>query len=367
MSRFFKGFLFFSVGLLFVGAVAGGFLFILSGGDVLSFARTALLRVALSARQTDLDTPAGTNAEPQAFTIQPGDSPAAVARRLRDASLILDAELFVDYLQVSGLDRQLEAGTYFPRQTQTIPQIAALLIDSAGSSIPFRILEGLRLEEIAALIDGNPLFTFSGQDFLNVVSAGNLFDPVFMETVGLPAGASLEGLLFPDAYVLPPTITAVQLRDTILANFLQKTGSQLRVDAAAQGYSLYQMVILASIIEREAVWDDEKPLISSVYRNRLSIAMKLDADPTVQYPLGNSRGSWWARITPADYQAVISPYNTYLNNGLPPGPIASVGLPALRAAVYPAQSDYYYFRARCDGSNYHVFATTFDEHLANGC
>jgi UPF0755 protein len=115
------------------------------------------------------------------------------------------------------------------------------------------------------------------------------------------------------------------------------------------------------------VWDDEHTLITSVYRNRLDIGMKLDADPTVQYALQGARGRWWPNISPSDYTGVESPYNTYLNFELPPGPIANPSLSAIRAAIYPAESSYIYFRARCDGSNYHRFATTYDEHLANGC
>jgi UPF0755 protein len=111
---------------------------------------------------------------------------------------------------------------------------------------------------------------------------------------------------------------------------------------------------------------DEGAKIAGVYAHRLRIGMKLDADPTVQYPLGEP-GDWWTQITQADYTNTISPYNTYLNFGLPPGPIANPGISAIRAAANPEISDYIYFRAECDGSGYHRFALTFAEHLANGC
>ena len=107
-------------------------------------------------------------------------------------------------------------------------------------------------------------------------------------------------------------------------------------------------------------------MISSVYRNRLRDGMRLEADPTVQYPIGRP-GDWWPQITQANYRDVISPYNLYLNFGLPPGPIANPGISAIEAAVNPEVSPYYYFRARCDGSGYHEFAITFDQHLANAC
>ena len=141
----------------------------------------------------------------------------------------------------------------------------------------------------------------------------------------------------------------------------------MRLDAGADGYTMYDIVTLASIIERESVWADENVLIASVYRNRLDIAMRLQADPTVQYGLDDSRGRYWTNITVEDYQGVNSLYNTYIYDGLPPGPIANPSLSAIRAAVYPASTNYIFFRAKCDGSNRHNFAVTFDEHLANGC
>lgn len=100
--------------------------------------------------------------------------------------------------------------------------------------------------------------------------------------------------------------------------------------------------------------------------NRLRTGMRLDADPTVQYPLAVP-GNWWPRITRADYQGVISPYNTYRNTGLPPGPIANPGMAAILGAVNPAVSDYLFFQAECNGSGYHVFARTYEDHLQNLC
>jgi len=112
---------------------------------------------------------------------------------------------------------------------------------------------------------------------------------------------------------------------------------------------------------------DERPSIASVYLNRLAIGQKLDADPTTQYAIGNTRdGSWWPRITQADYQ-LNAPYNTYVYTGLPPGPIANPSLSSLRAVVYPATTPYYYFRAACDGSGRHVFSVTYEEHLSKAC
>lgn len=358
------------VGILLLGFVAlviGGVAFILWGDEIIDFAQTALIRYSLSSRQDDLLTPAGFDDSPVRFVIEPGDTPKIIADRLVSWALILDGQLFVDYLRANELDRQIEAGTYFLYQTQTIPQIALALTDSSNSQFPFRILEGWRLEEIAAAIDDNPYFGFSGADFLAIVGANGLVEPDFMAYAGLPPGASLEGFLFPDTYQLPAEITPLMLRDILTQTFREQVGTQLVTDAAADGFSLYEIVTIASIVQREAVHADEHPLIASVYHNRLANGMKLDADPTVQYAIGFRGGRWWPGISAAEYTSVVSPYNTYLNYGLPPGPISSPGLSAIRAAAYPAESSYFYFRADCSPDGYHTFATTYEEHLGNGC
>jgi UPF0755 protein len=143
----------------------------------------------------------------------------------------------------------------------------------------------------------------------------------------------------------------------------------LQTGFAQQGLTLHQAVTLASIVEREAVVDDEMPLIASVFINRLTFGMQLEADPTVQYALGYDQagGSWWRTPLSAADLSVASDYNTYANFGLPPGPIAAPSLEALRAVAFPASSSFYFFQAGCDGSGRHVFAETYEEHLANNC
>jgi UPF0755 protein len=133
--------------------------------------------------------------------------------------------------------------------------------------------------------------------------------------------------------------------------------------------NLYKGVILASIVSREAIVEDEMPLIASVFYNRLNGGEKLETDPTVQYALGynEAQGTWWTNPLSAADLLFDSPYNTYLYPGLPPGPISNPGLAALRAVAFPAQTPYKYFRAACDGSGRHLFAETFEEHLGNAC
>ncbi len=338
-----------------------------AGGQLQDKLQSFILGAQLSGRASELDAPFGTDAKPMRFHIPAGAGAGAIAAALGEARLIRDTSLFVDFARLEGYDRRFEAGVYFLNQTQSIRQIARILTDSSKSFIPFRSVEGARIEELAQLVDLNGLFGFTSAEFLLLVDEGAFIAADLAAWANIPPGASLEGFMFPDTYQLPPDITAEGLRDVLLRTFRDRVGDSLRDEATAQGLTLYEAVTLASIIERESVWRDEQPMIASVYRNRLLIGMKLEADPTVQYGIQGTRESWWPQITRADYREVQSPYNTYLIGGLPPGPIASPGLSAIQAAIYPAESGYYFFRAACDNSHYHNFAVTFEEHVANAC
>ena len=349
------------------GAITLLFVLVLTGGNPIDAAQTLLFRLQLQSRRAELDTPVSGDETPVRFIVSYGDTPRAVATNLEANGLISDADLFVTYVRAEGLDTQIEAGTYFLTQAQPLTDIALAVTDSSSSQITFGFPEGWRLEEIASAIDQNPLFGFSGAEFLRVVGPGAIANPTFAAATGLSQGASLEGFLFPETYALPASITPEGLRDILTDEFMLRVGTSLAPQAQAQNLTLYEIVTLASIIQREAVHLDEMPRISSVYRNRLDQGMRLEADPTVQYGIGFREGRWWPQITQQDYSTAASSYNTYLSGGLPPGPIASPGIAAIQAALSPEVSPYLYFRAACDGSGYHVFARTFEEHVANGC
>lgn len=360
-----------ALGLLLMAVIAVivsivGILFI-SGENPADFARAVQARFALNGREADLEPVNAADTSPIRFEVVSGTGSTQIGQSLASAGLVRDTDLFVSYVRAEGIDGQLEAGTYFLSRAQSLPQIASALTDSRSSVVMFRVLEGWRAEEIAAAIDQNPRLTFSGADFLAAVSAGQGANPSFVSAVGLTPGDTLEGFLMPGSYELPPTITATGLVGTLTDAFIQQVGAQVINDAVAQGLTMRQAVTLASIVQREAVQPDEMDKIASVYRNRLDIGMKLDADPTVQYALNDTRGGWWPQITRADYTGVVSPFNTYLNDGLPPSPIANPGLRAITAAIYPETTGFYYFRADCRDDGYHDFAFTYEEHLANGC
>jgi len=312
-----------------------------------------------------LTTPVNPYGPPQPFTVEMGESVSSIASRLQQAGLLLEAEPFRNYLQYSGLDTSLKAGEYRLSAAMTPLELAQALQDATPATVRFNVLAGWRLEEIARLLPTSGL-EISPEAFL---SATQMRPDGFSFSAELPEGATLEGFLFPGEYELARDLQAPAMIGVMLGRFDAEVTDEMRQAFSAQGLNLFEAVTLASIVEREAVFDAEMPRIASVYLNRRAIGMKLDADPTVQYALGFNavQQTWWTNPLSLEDLQVDSPYNTYRYGGLPPGPICNPGLPALRAIAFPEDSPYYYFRAACDRSGWHVFAITFEEHLANGC
>jgi UPF0755 protein len=303
------------------------------------------------------------------FSVQPGESAGVVAGRLADLGVVSDAELLRLYMRYHALDSQIEAGDFSLHAGMTIPEIAQALGDASAREASVTIPEGWRLEQVADYLENRTDLPFGRAEFLALTLQAGRVPGNYTFLGDLPPGASFEGFLFPDTYRLSKQATAEELVSKMLVNFELKITPDLRAAIAQRGLTLYQAVSLASIVEREAVVADEQPAIAGVFLNRQAIGMKLDADPTVQYALGYSaeQGNWWKRdLTLADL-AFDSPYNTYLYAGLPPGPIASPGLDAIRAVINAEAHDYLYFRAACDGSGRHVFAYTLEEQVANAC
>jgi UPF0755 protein len=312
----------------------------------------------------DLDSPVSQPNELIELEVNQGDSAAGVVSQLEDSGLVKDGTLLRNYLHYRGLDVSIEAGGYVLTGDMTVRDIAEALQSAELRDRSFTVVEGWRREQIAQALAGADL-GITEEGFMQASSSLPAeYSPFF----DLPPSASLEGFLFPDTYSINIDMTADELVISMLENFNKRISTDLRTALLDQGLSLYQGVILASIVEREAVVPDERELIASVFINRLILDMKLEADPTVQYALGQQpEGSWWkAPLSLSDLE-VNSPYNTYLYQGLPAGPICNPGLDSLQAVAYPASTSYLYFRAQCDGSGRHFFALTFEEHQMNAC
>lgn len=357
--------------LLFVFVCLAGILFYIPSramhvygppGNTLSLSQRLQYSVLLLWYDQLLTRPRDLSGSEQTFTINQGESVNSVASHLEEIGLIRSAEAFRAYLIYSGLDTSIQAGDYKLSAAMSTIDIARKLQDATPEDVNFVILPGWRMEEIAASLPTSGL-SISPDDFLTAART------VYPEYDFLAGADSTEGFLYPDSYDVPRDVTADVLVNGFLRNFSLHLTPELQQGFEKQGLTIYQAVTLASLVERESMQDEEKPLIASVYMNRLRQGMKLDADPTVQYALGYSilQNSWWTSpLSLVDLQ-VNSPFNTYLNVGLPPTPIANPGLDALQAVASPAETSYLYFRAKCDGSGYHEFSETFDEHLAKGC
>ncbi len=322
--------------------------------------KDVLIGLYLQYRQGDLDQPASYDDIPVTFVVEPGESAATIAARLEELGLVTDGELFRMFIRYHEIDANLEAGEYVLRPNMTMAEIAETLQHARIEEVTVTIPEGWRAEQVAQMLAKENIV--DGDEFLALVRGGKFDYSVLRDR---PEESSLEGFLFPETYRIPAQAEAEDLIERMLSTLEERFTPELRQLAAERGMTIYEVITLASIVEREAVVTEERPLIAGVFLNRLEQGMPLQADPTIQYAKGYhaTTGQWWAPVVPEDWQGVDSPYNTYLYPGLPPGPICSPGLSAIQAVLAPADTEYLFFLAKGDGS--HVFAVTYEEHLQN--
>jgi UPF0755 protein len=327
----------------------------------------ALYSARLLIQINDLLPPMDPNAKDAIqFRVQDGESVNLIALHLENAGLIKDASAFRYYLIYSGSDTNLLSGDFSITPALNAVEIARLLQDANAKDIMFRILAGWRLEEIAAGLAVSGLLINPDEFLAAAVAPAPGMVPASLAMMKLD---SLEGYLLPGTYRFKRSMRMEDVIATALQAFDTQVTDELRQAFARQNLNLHEAVTLASIVQRESMVEDEQPTIASVFYNRLSKGMRLESDPTVQYALGynNVQKTWWTNPLSLNDLKQNSPYNTYVNVGLPPGPIDAPGLAALRAVAFPANTPYLFFRAKCDGSGRHNFSTTFDEHLKNEC
>jgi len=330
----------------------------------LTFSQRLYLSALILIQSNDLLQPANPSGADINLTINQGESVPSIIGKLWETGLINKPGVFRSYLQYTGLDTSLKAGEYLLNPAMSAVEIAKAIQLSISPNITLTILPGWRLEEIANSLYSSG-FEITSEEFLQATHSrpdGYSFSSCQGEN-------SLEGYLFPGSYTLPRGTTINELLPQVLMSFKAQVTNEMQNGFNTQGLDLCQATTLASIIQREAMVDEEMPIIASVFYNRLNSGSRLASDPTVQYALGfnQNQGTWWTNPLSLQDLQVDSPYNTYIYNGLPPGPISNPDLAALQAVVFPAQTPYYYFRSACDGSGRHLFAETYDEHVANAC
>ena len=319
---------------------------------------------------TDIFQPVNTDqGKSVIIVVQNGDTAHTIADELQAKGLIRNALAFRIWARIKGLDIHLQAGAYNLKTDLTIDAIISQLLaqpDYFVVSIP----EGLRIEQIAQRLGAAGIPKFNTQEFLKYTKNPAQFPDAAKYPIlkSIPSGSGMEGLLFPDTYLIPVNATTGDVVNMMLTEFSDKVQqNHLDVLAKQNRLSLYQMVILASIVEREVRFNQDRPLVASVFWNRIykpnnETIGRLQDDPTVEYARDSQPGTtiYWKPLRDVGGNiAPNSPWNTYTHAGLPPTPICSPGLASLKAAAAPTKTDYYYFLSKKDGTI--VYAKTKTE------
>src|SRR4030043_682274 len=293
--------------------------------------------------------PVSKNNQPQIFIIKPGQDVSQIAKNLEKASLIKNALAFRLLVSQMGISKNIQAGDFRLFPSQSAKEIASQLTHGA-IDIWITLPEGLRIEEQAQKIEealkfgSNEKYQFNKKEYIKLAK---------------------EGYMFPDTYLIPKDAAAKDITGRLNETFSQKVSEDLLQKGVKNNLTNEEVVILASLIEKEAKEDLEGPVIAGIILNRLKTDMTLDIDATVSYAKGfdSANDTWWPQISTSDYQNVQSLYNTYLHPGFPPGPIASPGLESIRAAADPAQTEYYFYLPDREGKIH--YAVTVDQHNKN--
>ncbi len=292
-------------------------------------------------------TPANSQSGQKVIIIPTGQSFNATTAALSKYHIIEDPFKFKIVARLKGYDKKLQAGEYVLSAAMSPIQILQKLVNGEVKLYRLTVPEGLNLHQIASLVDKAGLASKS-----SFVAAAT--DAEFVHQQDLKA-KTFEGYLFPETYFFPKNTSVKEIISTMVGRFRQIFNSTWQQRAHQLGLSTHQIVILASIIEKETGAPFERPIISSVFHNRLNKKMRLESDPTVIYGLKNFDGNLKRK-----HLETPTPYNTYKRSGLPAGPIANPGKESLEAALYPADTKFLYFVSKKDQT--HQFSTNFKDH-----
>ncbi|HAU31093.1 MAG: Aminodeoxychorismate lyase [Desulfotomaculum sp. 46_296] len=289
------------------------------------------------------------------ITIPSNTTSASIAKSLSENKLIKSSFAFVLYTRLKGLDSRLKAGDYLFRFNQSTPEIINQIVAGKETYHKVTIPEGYNIKQIAELLSNEKII--NKEAFYSETNSGT-FDYDFL-TDYPDVQNKLEGYLFPDTYYFSKGVSAHGVIELMLHRFAEKIKTLNYIQKAQkEGFTLHQALTIASMVEKEARSAEERPIIAGVIKNRLRRNMPLQVDATIQFALGRQEPKLYYKDLEID-----SPYNTYRNNGFPPGPIASPGEASLLAVVSPIKTDYLYYVAKSDGT--HAFAKTLQEHIAN--
>ncbi len=310
-------------------------------------ASAALVLIPLASFVFQLALPAGNGTNVQLVECVKGAPLYRVASEMERKGLVRSSRAFVLLARIKGVDGKVQAGTYQVNDGMRPGEILRKMVDGEIYALRFAVPEGYSIYQLAELFEGRHIFKKA--DFLAACS-----DRALLTELGIP-GISVEGYLFPSTYSIPPGAKPTDCIRMMVRQFEKTSGDQISPLFRQRDRRRHELVILASMIEKEAVDPEECPTIASVFTNRLKLGMRLQSDPTAVYGLRAFGG----KVTGKELHRP-SPYNTYIIAGLPSGPIGNPGIKALQAAISPARSSYLYFVAKKDGT--HFFSTTLDQH-----
>ncbi|HEX9917477.1 MAG TPA: endolytic transglycosylase MltG [candidate division Zixibacteria bacterium] len=285
--------------------------------------------------------------ESLSLMVKEGVNMRQVVGQLKELGIISEGRVFILVGKITGLDRKIQPGRYDFHKGITRYSLLGKLVRGEIVYTDVTIPEGLTIRQIAGILK-NSIGTDSAE-FVRITHDRRLIDSLGMES------SNLEGYLFPNTYNLYPGIPNSKILEEMIGEFDKVFDENLTQRARQTGFSIHKVVTLASMIEKETQIDEERPIISSVFHNRLKLGMPLQCDPTVIYALSGLDRPLYTK----DLQ-INSPYNTYKHYGLPPGPICSPGGKSIIAALYPSKTDYLYFVAKKDGN--HIFSNSLAKH-----
>ena len=312
------------------------------------FIALVLAPIALNKYYNYLLRPASTQKTEQIFVVKPGETVPEIAADLKEAGLIKNPFAFKLLVSQMGIAKTIQFGDFRLDPTMSSKEIATLLTHGA-IDVWVTFPEGIRIEEQAQIVEEKLKF---GQ-----IENYNFDKREYIKEAE-------EGYMFPDTYLIARDAAAVDVAKKLRDTFTSKVEDQY-LNKNTTKLTNKQIVIFASLLEREAKGDGQRAKIAGVIVNRLEAGMSLDIDATVQYAKGydSATNKWWPQITVEDYKSVRSVYNTYLNPGLPPEPICSPGIASIKAALNPEKNNYYYYLHDSEGVIH--FATTVEEHNEN--
>ena len=281
------------------------------------------------------------DATPIVFVIKSGDGAKMISSNLAAENLIRSPTGFYVLVKILGIDRQIQAGDFRLTRAMNAKDIAVELTHGMSDRW-VTTLEGWRDEEIATKLSKD--LNIPEVEFLKYTK---------------------EGYMFPDTYLIPQDATSAAVAQIFLDNFNKKVTAQMRTDAKKSGLTLDQVLVMASIVEREGRSAEDRPVIAGILLKRLKEDWPLEVDATLQYALGYQAPdkTWWKKYLTDEDKKINSPYNTYTNTGLPPTPICNPGIESITAVIYPADSQYWYYIHDTTGAVH--YAKTIQEHNAN--